>query len=260
MNQAVLAAAAMAIFALAPAAYGEDTDLANLFKEKNVDGTLVIATLDGKKVYTHNDERAHTRFVPAATFKLPNTLIALEEAAISDEKVIVIWDGTDKGLPACNTDQSLESAFSASCAWFDQEMVKRVGKEKYLSYLTKLHYGNGNIGPDISNFWMEGDLRISAVGQIDFLKNLYTRSYPFRASSYDLLRKLMVVEETPSYVLRATTGWTENMVPQVGWYVGYVEAGGQVWFFAANVETGKPEDKALRQELTKQALHLKGII
>ena len=260
MNHAVLAAAAFFIFALVPQAYGEDTDIANLFKEKNLDGTLVISSLDGKQVYTHNDQRARSRFVPASTFKLPNTLIALEEAAITDEKVIVIWDGTDKGLPAWNTDQSLETAFSTSCIWFYQEMAKRVGKDKYTSYMEKLHYGNGKIGPEITNFWLEGDLRISAMGQIDFLKNVYTRASPFRSSSYDLLRKLMVVEETPSYVLRAKTGWAQGIVPQVGWYVGYVEAGGQVWFFAANMEIGKPEDSALRQEITMKALRLKGII
>ena len=109
-----------------PRAYGEDADIANLFKEKNLNGTLVISSLDGKKVYTHNDERARTRFVPASTFRVPNTLISLEEAVIPDEKVIVIWDGTDKGQPTCNSDLSLETAFASTCESVDQEMAKRV--------------------------------------------------------------------------------------------------------------------------------------
>ena len=46
MNHAVLAAVAFFIFALVPQAYGEDIDIANLFKEKNLDGTLVISSLD----------------------------------------------------------------------------------------------------------------------------------------------------------------------------------------------------------------------
>ena len=122
-----------------------------------------------------------------------------------------------------------------------------------------MKYGNGRIGPEITNFWLEGDLRISAGG-IDLLKNIYTRAYPFKPSSYDLLRKLMVVEETPAYTLRAKTGWAQGIAPQVGWYVGYVETGGQVWFFAENMEMAKPEDNASRQEITVKALHLKGII
>lgn len=260
MNHVVLTAVAFFIFALVPQAHGEDADIANLFKEKNLNGTLVISSLDGKQVYTHNDERARTRFVPASTFKVPNALISLEEAVIPDEKVIVIWDGTDKGQPACNCDLTLEAAFSSSCEWVDQEMARRVGKEKFTTYVEKIHYGNGKIGPEITNFWLEGDLRISAMGQIDFLKNIYSRTYPFKSSSYDLLRKLMVVEETPAYVMRAKTGWAQKIVPQVGWYVGYVETGGKVWFFAANMEIVKPEDSDFRQEITKKALHLKGII
>lgn len=260
MNHVVLAAVALFIFAMVPQAHSEDSDIAKLFKENNLNGTLVISSLDGKKLYTHNDERARLRFVPASTFKLPNTLIALEEAAIGNEKEILIWDGTDKGMASCNSDLTLEAAFSTSCVWFYQEMAKRIGREKYASYMEKVPYGNGKIGPEITNFWLEGDLRISAMGQIDFLKNVYTRSYPFRASSYDLLRKLMIVEETPNYVLRAKTGWAQGVAPQVGWYVGYVEAGGQVWFFAANMEIVRPEDSGLRQEITMKALHLKGII
>ncbi len=260
MNHVVLTAVAFFVLALVPQAHGEDSDIANLFREKNLNGTLVISSLDGKLVYTHNDERARLRFVPASTFKLPNTLIALEETVIEDENVIVIWDGTDKGQPDCNSDLSLEAAFSSSCVWVYQEMAKRVGKEKYEAYMEKMHYGNGKISPEITNFWLEGDLRISAMGQIEFLKKVYTRMYPFRSSSYDLLRKLMIVEETPAYVLRAKTGWAQNVAPQIGWYVGYVEVGGQVWFFAANMEIARPEDSSLRQEITMKALHLKGII
>jgi beta-lactamase class D len=260
MKYLVFAAAAFLVLGQLALAYAEDDDIAGVFREKNLNGTLVISSLDGKQVYSHNDERSRTRFVPDATFKIPGTLIALEESAIADEKVIMVWDGWDKGQPGCNHDLSLEVDFSSSCAWVDQEMAKRVGKEKIASYLDKMQYGNGRIGPEITNFWLEGDLRISAVGQVDLLKNIYTRTYPFKASSYDLLRKLMLVEETPGYTLRAKTGWAQGVSPQVGWYVGYVETGGQTWFFAANMEIVKPEDGNLRQEITMKALRLKGII
>jgi beta-lactamase class D len=42
--------------------------------------------------------------------------------------------------------------------------------------------------------------------------------------------------------------------------VGYIEAGDKVWFFATNIEMVKPEDGRLRQEITIEALKLKGII
>ncbi|MGC9965827.1 MAG: class D beta-lactamase [Syntrophobacteraceae bacterium] len=260
MHKIVSSAAALLVFAIVSLAYGEDSDLASLFKDKNLCGTIVIQSLDGAKTYTHNDERANTRFVPASTFKIPNTLIALEEGAIADEKEIIKWDGNDKGLPVWNKDQSIETAFPSSCIWFYQELAKRVGKDKYKSYLGKIKYGNEQAGPEVTTFWLEGDLRISAVEQIAFLKKLYAKEYPFRSSSYELLRELMLVERTSAYTMRAKTGWAQRVTPQVGWFVGYVEAGDKVWVFATNIEIVKPEDSRLRQKVTIEAFKCKGII
>jgi beta-lactamase class D len=123
-----------------------------------------------------------------------------------------------------------------------------------------MNYGNQQAGPEVTTFWLEGDLEISAVEQVTFLKRLYGREYPFKASSYELLRKLMVMEQTPAYTIRAKTGWAQKVTPQVGWLVGYVEAGDKVWSFATNIEITKPEDGRFRQEITLEALRLKGIL
>ncbi|ABQ27660.1 class D beta-lactamase [Geotalea uraniireducens] len=253
---------ALLLFTLTSSAFAEDAGIARLFKEKNIRGTIVISSLDGATTYSHNDERAATRMLPASTFKIPNTLIALEEGAIADEKVLK-WDGTDKGVAAWNKDQTLESAFKSSCIWFYQDLARRVGTERYNAWLAKLQYGNGQAGPELSNFWLEGALRISAQEQIAFLKRLYRREFPFKASSYELLRKLMIIEQTPAYTLRTKTGivgWGQKVSPQIGWYVGYLETGGKVWFFAMNMEIARPEDGRLRQELTMAALRQKGIL
>jgi len=241
-------------------ATAEDAELANLFREKNLVGTIVISSLDGRPTYIHNNERARTRFSPASTFKIANTLIALEEGAVANGKTIIKWDGKDKGLPAWNRDQSIETAFPSSCVWFYQELARRIGTDKYASYLPKLKYGNEQAGPDVTTFWLEGDLKISATEQVAFLKRIYSEGFPFRFSSYELLRKIMVVEQTPAYTIRGKTGWASKSVPQIGWYVGYVEAGENVWFFATNIDMGGPEDSHFRQEITIESLKLKGII
>jgi len=259
-KQIMLCIVAAVLFPLVPSAHGEDSEIANLFKEKNLFGTIVISSLDGRKTYIHNDERARTRFVPASTFEIPNTFIAIEEAAVANEKTIIKWDKKDKGLPAWNKDQSIETAFPSSCVWFYQELAKRIGKDKYASYLAKLKYGNEQAGPDVTTFWLEGDLKISATEQVAFLKRIYSEGFPFRISSYELLRKLMVVERTPAYTIRAKTGWAQRAVPPLGWFVGYIEAGEKVWFFATNIDMVRPEDSRLRQEVTIEALKLKGII
>lgn len=260
MNRLLFIFASLMVFAFSNPGYCEDKSLAGLFKEKNIKGTIVITSLDGEKSYIHDEKRAISRFVPASTFKIPNTLIALEESAVKDEKEILKWDQKDKGLLAWNRDQSIESAFKSSCIWFYQEMARRVGKEKYEFHLKKLNYGNCKTGPGLDTFWLEGDLKISAVEQISFLKNIYERKFRFKTSSYELLTRMMILEKTPSYTLRAKTGWAQRVTPQIGWFVGYVETGNGVWFFATNIDIEKPGDSDLRQKITINALKLLKII
>ena len=258
MKALLLTLAAVTGMALVPPAHGEDAAIAALFQERGLVGAMVISSRDGRTTYIHNEERARTRFAPASTFKIPNTLIALEVGAVANEKASVKWDGKDRGVPDWHRDQSIETAFPSSCVWFYQELARRVGEERYAAYLPGLKYGNEQAGPELTTFWLEGDLRISATEQVAFLKRLYVGAFPFKRSSYELLRRIMVVEQTPAYTVRAKTGWSPGS--QVGWFVGYVEAGETVWFFATNIEMARIEDAPLRQDITRAALRLKGII
>lgn len=101
------------MFASASPAPCEDNDLAGLFADREVAGTIVLSELVGSKRYVFNERRANTTFVPASTFKILNTLIALETGAVSENDIIK-WDGKDKGLAVWNRDQTLESAFNSS--------------------------------------------------------------------------------------------------------------------------------------------------
>lgn len=243
-------------------AFCEDAALARLFSDRKVSGTLLIANLEGTALYLHNEARANRPLLPASTFKIPNTLIALDEGVVAEQEVIK-WDGTDRGLSACNRDQTLGSAFKNSCVWCYQELAQRVGIARYQQWLKKIDYGNADPGPELTTFWLSGDLRISAVQQMLFLHKLYKRELPFKATSYDALRRIMLVEEKPGYRLYAKTGWAgygEKTTPQIGWYVGYVETGTDVWFFTLNMDITKPAEGAYRQQLVMEALKLKGII
>jgi beta-lactamase class D len=238
----------------------EDPDLAKLFADRKVEGTIVLSASDGSLTYLHNEGRAHTRFVPASTFKIINTLIALDGGALADDKEIIKWDGNDKGLETWNRDHALETAFKSSCIWFYQELARRIGTAKYAAHLERAGYGTATPGPELTTFWLEGDLKTSAVDQIDFLKKVYRRELAFRPSSYDILTKIMIVDQTPARTVRAKTGWAQTLSPQIGWFVGYVESGDKAWFFATNLEITKPEQARYRQEITMEALKLKGLL
>ena len=249
-------------FALAFSAQAaaEDQAIAEIFSRHGLDGTMVVSSLHGGQRFTHNDLRAGQRFTAASTFKILNTLIALEEHAIAGKDAVFKWDGHVYALADWNHDQTLASAFKVSCVWCFQELARRVGAEKYRDYLRKTAYGELREPFEVAEFWLDGSLTISAVEQVEFLKKIHRRSLPFSAASYDTLREIMQVEQTPAYTLWAKTGFATRLKPQTGWYVGYVETSTDAWFFAMNAIIRSDADLPLRIKLAREVLQSKGII
>lgn len=251
---------AFAVILLSSPAFAEDQTLASLFARHGLNGTMVISSLETGQTFVHNDRRAHERFTVASTFKILNTLIALEEQVISSQNDVLKWDGHVHDFPEWNRDQTLESAFKSSCVWFYQEIARRIGPDKYRDYLKKLEYGILEESFNITTFWLDGSLKASAVEQVDFLRKIYRQTSLFSASTSETLRRIMLQEKTPAFALWAKTGWSVRVKPQTGWYVGYVETKHDVWFFATNIEVRDNDDLPLRKDLTHAALKEKGII
>lgn len=240
--------------------FAEDNALQGLFAKNNLNGTMVIESLDGKERYVFNEKRAQTPLLPASTFKIPNTLIALDKGIVTEQSVIT-WDRVERSMPAWNQDQTLQSAFRSSCVWCYQLFARQIGLDAYNSYLKALHYGNETTGNDVERFWLDGELRITAYQQIAFLKRLYTHDLPFKKEHFELLKKIMVDEQTAQATVYAKRGWA---VPQGaehhGWYVGYVESPKGIYFFATNLVTPSSDVLPWRKKVTLEALKSKGIL
>ena len=241
-------------------ALAEDPELARLFSEQGVEGTIVLSSLRGGETLIHNEPRANQQFSPASTFKILNTLISLEEKVISGKDDVLKWDGQIHDMPDWNHDQTLESAFKVSCVWCFQELARRVGAEKYRMYLHEYAYGELREPFEVTTFWLDGSLTISAIEQVESLRKVYLGAPQFSASSYETLRAIMLVEQAPTFTMWAKTGWATRQDPQVGWYVGYVETPEDVWFFATYIDIRDEKDLPLRVKLTREALKIKGII
>lgn len=237
----------------------DDPALAQLFKEKNVDGTVVLASLDGATVYTHNTERAARRYCPASTFKIPNTLIAIDSGVLADETQVYRWDGKKSGYEQWDKDQSLTSAFAASCVWFYQEIARHLDLARYAAYLKQFDYGSQQLGQDVTTFWLDNSLQISALEEVGFLRRLVKHELGVKEQAYEVLRRVMRTADLGDCAVWAKTGWAMRQPPSMGWYVGYVEAKGATWLFAMNMDIPKPEMAAYRQELALAALVAKGI-
>ncbi len=247
-------------FCWTPNLKANDNQIESLFTQDRIEGTIIISSLDGAKEFIHNRKRSDKRFLPASTFKILNSLIALDENAIENESEIIKWDGKDKGWSPWNKDQTLATALPDSCVWFYQELAKRIGNKTYLSHLNIINYGNENTGPALTTFWLDGDLAISSREQVEFLKSLYKKELPFSKEHMSLVENLLIVEKNTDFTIRAKTGWAMRINNQHGWYVGYVEKKDETWFFATNIDIKSKSDARFRKEITYQALKIKEII
>ena len=231
-------------------------DFERHFKGLEIEGSIIIYDLNRDQIYQYNPTRNTTPFLPASTFKILSSLIALETQVIADEKTVLSWDGIQRSIPAWNQDLNIKQAFQASAVWFYQILARRVGYEQMKDWVNQAGYGNQTIGKpeDIDQFWLEGELRITPQQQIEFLRRFYSNELPFSERSLSIVKDIMVVEKTPNYTIRAKTGWEGKGNPNIGWYVGYVEQNQNVYFFATNIEIRKPEDAGNRQKLTRLCL------
>ena len=232
-----------------------DKEVEEVFKKYKVEGTIVIESLNKKKINIYNDKRASELFSPASTFKIPHSLIALNEGIVKKDSVIV-WDKKIREYESWNKDQILLTAFKSSCVWCYQEFASKIGVEKYKKYLKELNYGNKKIGDDVTRFWLDESLEITTFEQIKFLKRFYTNNLPFKIEDINLLKEIMIDEKNENYTIRAKTGWEWKY----GWYVGYVETKDDVWFFSTNIDTKSKDDLPKRKAITLEVLKIKGII
>ena len=230
--------------------------LEDQYRAGGLRGTMLIQSLDGRTEFIYNLADLSTGYVPASTFKIPNTLIALEENVIQDVDDVIVWDGVVRSYAPWNQDQTLKSAFKVSCVWCYQRFARQIGNQNYRNYLKLFHYGNQNTGVDIATFWLDGDLRISVRQQIAFLRRVYEKSLPVRSEHYQVLEQIMLSEDKGSYRIWSKTGWQGKD----GWYVGYLQNDSQVWLFAHHLDIVSENALPLRRKLVMEALRLMGVI
>jgi beta-lactamase class D len=212
-------------------------DFSRHFQAFNIEGSILIYDQQKSQIFQYNPSRNRTSFPAASTFKIPNSLIALETGVIKDELALLTWDGIERTLPQWNRDLNLREAFKLSAVWFYQVLARRVGYEQMQKWITTMGYGNQNIGTkmDIDQFWLNGKLKITPAEQVTFLRHLHANKLPFSERTLTTIKDIMIVEKTPNYTIRAKTGWFgfgDRTVQNIRWYVGYVEKGEQVYFFA----------------------------
>jgi beta-lactamase class D len=193
-----------------------------------------------------------TRLSPASTYKIPHALIGLETKVIT-ETTVEKWSG--RRYPdqrKWNEDHTVLSAMRPSVLWFFQAMAPRIGAARAHEWLQRFQYGNTDTSGEITQYWVNGTLRISPDEQLVFLKKFYDGSLPVTKTHADRLKEAL--EQAPGTVENArgvhtlAAQWRHGTTlnsktgastiasgESVSWLVGQLTVGGRRWVFASAV-------------------------
>lgn len=245
------------------------TSFSAYFKKCRVQGSTTIFDYKNKRWVFSDSLDARKASLPASTFKIINSLIALETNVIKDENQIIKWDGRERGfngqlISKWNKDTDLKSAFKNSTVWFYVELAKRIGRSNYKQFLKKCKYGNLNLSEKGTDFWNHGELKISPVNQIKFLITLKEEKLPFSKANMATVKDIMIMEKTDQYILYGKTGWTQKNGKDLGWWIGYLEKGDNTYFFATRLKKSTKTKNAgfsdCRINITKHILSEMGVL
>jgi beta-lactamase class D len=232
-------------------------DLAKHFFDLGTVGTFVGYKVDDYLIIASDKVRSGEGKLPASTFKIPNSLIALETGVVADpDKDVFKWDGVTRSIEAWNKDHTLRSAIAASAVPVYQEIARRIGAERMQKYVDLFEYGNRDIGGGIDQFWLTGNLRIDPIQQVDFVDRLRRGVLPVSKRSQDLVRDILPVTKVGDATIHAKSGLLGAEVgkPSLGWMVGWAEKGSQQTVFAMNMDVRDPSQIPARMTVTQQCL------
>lgn len=237
----------------------ERAELYKIFRQYGIDGTFVVANPAGTQAIVVNLERAQQRKRPASTFKIANSIIALETEAVADVDEVIPYGGLPQRFPQWEHDMSLRQAIRVSNVPVYQEVARRIGLKRFHHWLNKFEYGNQSIGSNVETFWLRGPLKISAVEQVSFLTAFLKDELDISGQTTDSIIQITALERKGARVLHGKTGWSAHTFPQTGWFVGWVKSNAGFYPFALNIDMRGRGDRHKRKRIAKEILSELGI-
>lgn len=212
--------------------------------------TIVIRRLSDGQHWIANPDRARQRFSPASTSKIPHSLIALENG-LATSAMVFQWDGIPRSNRAWNQNHTLKTAFQNSVVWVYQDIARTGGQRVMSEGLKRLDYGNANIGTidQLTTYWLDDTLSISALEQVEFLSKLALEQLPMSETTYAVARNIMVSDTHANWTMRSKTGWRYSKADMdIGWFVGWLECANEKYVFALNMDM--PDTRFLSRRKT----------
>ncbi len=255
---------AAVLYACSPNNVKQDKSLEKFFTENKVEGCFALMDNASGKFTVYNLSRYRdSSYLPASTFKIVNSLVGLQTGKISNDSMVIKWDGVERKVADWNKDLNMYDAFRVSSVYYYQEVARRIGKDTMQLWLDSLKYGAKTdtekvvLKSAIDSFWLDNSIKITPDQQLGLVKRLYFDQLPFFKSYQEVVKRAMLFESNTNYRLGYKTGWgfKENG-NAIGWVVGWVEENNHPYFFVVNIESA---DKDFDMRTVRMKI-LKGIL
>lgn len=223
----------------------KDNSLKKYFDESKTEGCFALMDNGTGKFTVYNLPRYRdSSYLPASTFKIVNSLIGLQTGRITNDSMVIKWDGIKRRVEDWNKDLSMYEAFRVSAVNYYQEVARRIGKDTMQFWLDSLGYGAKKkkekivIQSAIDSFWLDNSLKVTPDQQLGLVKKLYFDQLPFFKTYQETVKRAMLFENNANYRLGYKTGWgfRENG-NAIGWVVGWIEENNHPYFFVLNLES-----------------------
>ena len=116
-----------------------------------------------------------------------------------------------------------------------------------------ISYGNEIINTDLASYWMQSDLKISPIEQVELLMEFYNNSFEFTPKNINVVKDsiCLFTSENNSFYGKTGTGRVDGQDVN-GWFIGFIETNGNTYFFATNIQNNATGSNAT--EITMKIL------
>jgi beta-lactamase class D len=239
--------------------FTEFLDLDSIFAGNS--GSFELLHQNKNTFYIYQVENANITYPVYSTSKIVWSAIVLESGVVKSASEKMKWDSLkyppEEWWPeSWKQDQTIVSALHNSVNWYYAELLQKIDPEIVHEYLLRFNYISNYDIITNSYYALAGTIKMSAFDQINFLWRIQSNNLAVSAKTLDIIKQGMLLEKTGDYTFYFRTGLGPvNDEENVGWYIGYIEKGEDVYFFALNVlhedvwEAGKLRDDYIRRIL-----------
>lgn len=228
----------------------KSVDYSDFFQ--GIEGCFIMLSEESGDFTVYNKEMTQERYSPMSTFKIPHSLIGLEEGILTDGDHVYKWDGVKRYFDYWNKDHNLKSAMANSVVWYYERLASEIGEETMQTHLDNMSYGNNDISGGLTKFWLDSSIKISPEEQVLFMKQLYNAEIPYSERSLDIVKEIIIRDKSDHMIFSGKTGTAAYGT--LGWFVGALEKDNKRYYFATLLIGEEVATGAKAQEISKDIL------